>query len=265
MYLDYWGLHSAPFSNTPDRNVFFQSPQHKEAVYRLMYVIEHRKGAAMITGEVGCGKTTLLAALSNFFVDDRYDLLFIYNPAVDPTDLIRAVLFQVGDDCESHSKAVLLDRLRRRLEKQVAQGVETVLVIDEAHMISNRRTFEEIRMLLNMQINGKGLLTIILSGQPRLPRQIASLRPLSERIAMRIELPPLDAKNTAYYIYYRLKRAGLGRGIFSKQALLEVFKSSRGIPLRINNICDRCLLLGLMRKSKEITAQIARDAASETI
>jgi general secretion pathway protein A len=94
MYLEHWGLRKSPFGNVPSREVFFQSPQHEEAVRRLLYAIEHRKGVAMLTGEVGSGKTTVTKALNNYLNRDQFQFQVLSNPALQPTDLIKAILLK---------------------------------------------------------------------------------------------------------------------------------------------------------------------------
>ena len=134
MYLDYWGLHSPPFMNIPNGNVFFQSPQHMEALHRLLYIVKQRKGVVMISGEVGCGKTTLVRALENYLSKNNYFFVNIPNPALDPVDFIRAILLKLGDNAEGTSKTFLLNRLQQLLEASAEQEIETILVIDESHI-----------------------------------------------------------------------------------------------------------------------------------
>jgi len=263
MYLDYWGFKTHPFINVPNRNVFFHSPQHEEAIHRLLYNVEHRKGVAMITGEVGCGKTTLIRALINYLPENKYTVVNISNPALDPTDLVRAVLLKLGDNAESQSKTLLLDRLQRNLESNARKKMEMVLAIDEAHMIRDNSTLDEIRMMLNMHSEGRTLLTMILLGQPPLLKKISELHPLNERISMRINLEPLDFINSCKYILYRLRQAGAATGIFSRQAVRLIYEVAEGIPLRLNNICDRSLVVGMMRNSRLATAKVVRAALAD--
>lgn len=263
MYLEYWGLASSPFANAPTESLFFPSPQHEEALSRMLYVIEHRKGVAMLTGEVGCGKTTVTKILMNSLNKDKFRFQLLSNPAMDPLDLIRAILLNLGEKSVNGFKPVLLSQLQDRLVRNAAEGVNTILAIDEAHVINNRETLDELRMLLNIQHDEQFLMTIILLGQPPLLKKISELQPLKERISVKYNLTPLDQKNTLRYIIYRLKNVGAERGFFTTESILPLFQYSGGIPLRINNLCDRCLLIGYMRKSAVIDTRIVADAIDD--
>jgi type II secretory pathway predicted ATPase ExeA len=263
MYLEHWDLKKTPFGNVPARSAFFRSPQHEEALRRLLYVIEHRKGVAMLTGEVGCGKTTVIRALSDYLTKDKYQFQTISNPALQPTDLIKAILLKLGGNNGSGTKTDLLDQLQHRLLQNAEQGISTVLAIDEAHVIGNRATLDELRMLLNIQSDEEFLITLVLIGQPPLLKNIAELQPLKERISIKFNLEPLDLQNTLNYVIHRLKWAGATRGIFSREAIQALYDFAQGMPLRINNLCDRCLLIGLMRQAEIVDSIIVLDAIED--
>ncbi|MFO7709626.1 MAG: AAA family ATPase [Desulfobacterales bacterium] len=263
MYLEHYGFTQPPFANVPSRSMFFRSPQHEEALRRLLYVIENRKGVAMLTGEVGCGKTTVTKALADHLNRDRVRLQMISNPALAPEELLRAILLKLGGSAANGSKTLMLDQLQKILTDNAAAGFSTVLAIDEAHVIGNRATLDELRMLLNIQTDEEFLVTLILLGQPPLLRSIAELQPLKERIAVKFNLEPLDAVNTMRYVLFRLKGSGAGRGIFTLEAVRLIFDFSGGIPLRINNLCDRALLMGVMHDARLVDSRIVREAIED--
>lgn len=263
MYLDYWRLKKTPFGNVPDSNIFYESPQHEEALFRLLFAVKHRKGVAMLTGEVGCGKTTVSRAFIQRVSIENFEVHTLTNPALDPLDLLRAILMSLGEDAESDSKSILLTRLQKRLGRNAEQGLSTVLMIDEAHVISNRATFEELRMLLNLQLENQFLITLILIGQPPLLDKISALPPLNERIGIKYHLEPLDFVNTIRYLMFRLRRVGAERGIFTKESVKAVYDYAGGIPLRVNNVCDRSLLVGFMRKANVVNQSIVAEAIED--
>lgn len=262
-YLNYWGFQIPPFENVPDRQFFFRSTQHEEALSRLIYAVENRKGAAMLTGEVGSGKTTISRVLKESLPQDSYMVRVITNPALTPLDLLRSILYCLGDPVETDSKLTILTRLQDRLTANARQGLNTILVIDEAHMIQHRASLEELRMLLNMQNEHQFLITMIVLGQPPLLENVETLHPLKERIAVKYHLRPLDLKDTVRYILFRLKNGGADRGIFTKEAIFPIYDYARGIPLRINNICDRSLLIGLLHRARGIDTRIVNEAIED--
>ena len=262
MYLEYWGLNRPPFENVPSDRLF-RSPQHEEALVRLLYASEHRKGVAMLTGSVGSGKTTVAKAFIRQLTPDKYDFQILFNPALNPVDLIRAILLNFNENAKSDSKTVLLNQLHQRLYQNAEKGITTILVVDEAHVIEDQSTLDELRMMLNLHAGGRFLLTLILLGQPPLLVKIDTLQPLKERIGVKYHLDPLDLQNTLRYILFKMKDAGASRGTFSKEAISALHKFSEGIPLRINNICDRCLLIGFMRKSMLVDVKIVNEAIED--
>ena len=263
IYQTYWGLKEPPFENVPNRKVFFRSSQHEEALSRLMYAVENRKGAAMLTGEVGSGKTTISQVMGESLPQDRYLVRTITNPALSPLDLLRSILYEIGVETDSDSKFFLLTKLHDRLQEKQKLGIRTILVVDEAHLIQQRDSLEELRMLLNMQFEHQFLVTLIILGQPPLLLRIETLLPLKERISVKYHLKPLDLKDTVRYILFRLKSAGAERGIFTREAIFPLYEYSRGIPLRINNLCDRCMLIGMMKNAGAIDTGIVNEAIAE--
>ena len=263
MYLKHYGFRQTPFGNVPSRGMFYRSPQHEEALRRLLYVIEQRKGVAMLTGEVGCGKTTVIKALANHLSRERVRFQMISNPALAPEDLLKAILLKLGGSAGNGSKTLMLDQLQKILVDNAAAGFSTVLAVDEAHVIGNRATLDELRMLLNFQTDDEFLITLILLGQPPLLRNISELQPLKERISVKFNLQPLDLPNTLRYVLFRLKSAGAARGIFTRAAVDLLYDFTGGIPLRINNLCDRALLIGVMQNARLVDSRIVQDAIQD--
>jgi type II secretory pathway predicted ATPase ExeA len=257
------GTSKNAFWECADPQYLYRSPQHEEALRRLLYVIEHRIGVAMLTGEVGCGKTTVMKALADYLDKDKYHLETLSNPALQPIDLIKAIVLKLGGSAENGSKTVLLDQMHKLLDENAEKGISTVLAIDEAHVIGNSATLDELRMLLNIQSDDEFLITLILLGQPPLLKNISELQPLKERISIKYNLEPLDMQNTLNYVVHRLKCAGASRGIFSREAVEALYEYTGGIPLRINNLCDRCLLIGLMRQARMVDSKVVQDAIED--
>lgn len=261
MYTEHWGLDELPFENVPDPRFFYPSAEHQEALLRLFYAASNRKGAAMLTGEVGCGKTVLSRTLIQDLPPDRYEVGLIANPSLPPEDFLREILYQLGHETAQGSKLDLLHALNDLVVSNVNAGKETVVIIDEAQAIEDPDTLEELRLLLNFQLNDRFLLTLLLIGQPELKDRIASLKQLDQRIAIKFHLRPLKQEEVRSYIQARLETAGLKRQIFREDSMEAVARASKGIPREINNICDICLLLGFGSKAQEVDVALVQKAA----
>jgi type II secretory pathway predicted ATPase ExeA len=260
MYEKYWNLNEKPFENTPDPKFLYLSSQHEEALSRLIYVVKQNKGAGLLTGVFGCGKTVLGKALINSLEKDIYKIAYLANPNLEPIDLLRMLLYYLGEENPSLQKSDCLIALERILENNRKDGRKTVFIIDESHIISPQ-VFEEIRLLLNYQAEEEFLITILLLGQPELKTKIDNNKQLSQRIALRYSLEGLSEEEVKEYINHRLKIAGSkNSNIFTQEAISLIHQRSGGIPRRINQICDMSLLTGFSKHVENITKEIVEEA-----
>lgn len=268
MYLDYWGLKKKPFENTPNPDFFFYSVNHEEALTRLLYGVKERKGAVMITGDIGAGKTLLSRMLVRLLSREEkgYNIAVIVNPNLSAEDLLRELIYQFGG-LESlppvTGKLDLLHRLEDTIFESNEKGQHCVLVIDEAHVIKDEAIFEEIRLLLNFQKNDAFLMTIVLLGQPELAQRVRQHEPLAQRIAIRYNLSGLSKEEVGRYVDYRLKAAGGNREIFNVSSIEEIYKASKGIPRIINNICDLSLLMGFSSQAEQVSDAVVKAVAED--
>jgi general secretion pathway protein A len=262
MYEEYWGLTAAPFQNVPDPDFFFPSAQHREGLARLMYAVTHNKGSALLVGDVGCGKTTLSREFIVELSPDKYDVGLVTNPSLPSKDFLEEIDIQLGVVPANGSKVGLLRALNERLLENLRGGKDTVLIVDEAHCIRDPDVFEELRMLLNFQLNDRFLLTLILMAQPEIKDVIGRIVQLNQRIAIRHHLKPMDQAETARYVGFRLQQAGADRPIFSEEALRHVWQHAQGVPRVINTLCDLCLLEGYANGAKSIEVPVVAGAAS---
>src|SRR5437867_6774888 len=260
-YQDHWGLQAPPFENVPDPAYYFPSAKHEEARHRLLYAVHARKGVLLLTGEIGCGKTLLSRAIILNLPRSTYDIALVANPALPAMDFLTEVLYQLGIEATG-TKVELLHRLNDSLLANRRQGLETVLVVDEAQSIEDDRIFEALRLLLNVQLNNRFLLTVVLMGQPELKARVEAIPQLAQRIAIRYHLAPFSADETWHYIRFRLKVSGSDREIFTKDAVSQIFQQSSGISRLINSLCDLCLLLGYQEKMDQIDLPIVERAGN---
>lgn len=261
-YDAYWGLTGLPFENVPDPKFYFPTSMHEEALHRLLYGVQTRKGAVMLTGEVGCGKTLLSRELSLHLAGEQYDVALIANPSFGTEDFLTEVLYQLGIE-PATTKVHLLHLLNERLLDNYKRGKQTVMVIDEAQTIRDDQIFEELRLLLNFQLNDRFLLTLVLMGQPELNDRVMAMKQFAQRISIKYHLGFFSEQQTIEYIRFRLKAVNCTREIFSADALEIIFKQSGGIPRNINTLCDLCLLIGSMDRAARVDRRIVERAAAE--
>jgi len=263
MYLEYWGFDVYPYEIVPDLKFIYNSGHYREAMTRLTYAIMRRKGAALLTGDVGCGKTTLSRAFIQSLAQKEYHVGLITNPMLEPVEFIREILYQFGLDPASHSKHDLLNTLGEMMMRDFRENRTTILVIDEAQLLSPTN-FEEVRLLLNYQFNDRFLLNLLLIGQPELRGIIKRIEQLDSRIAIRYHLGPLAFDEMVQYINFRLARAGAKREIFTRDAFGEIHRQTKGVPRRVNNLCDMSLLIGYGMHAGNIDAAVVREAIDDT-
>ncbi len=264
MYLEYYGLKQAPFDPTPNPRFLFHSRRHREAYNHLLYGICERKGFVQLTGEVGAGKTTLCRALLEQ-LNGLFSTALILNPVLDADGLMKAIATEFGLDVKGRDRLETITLIGEFLLKQVQQGKETVLIIDEAQNLTEE-LLEQIRLLSNIETDDRKLLQIVLLGQPELRDRLNShrLRQLRQRITVRYHLAPLTRVEVGQYIQHRLELAGAqGVPYFTQPALWRVFGYSHGIPRLINAVCDKALLAGFVEQSDHITYQMVGRAIRE--
>jgi general secretion pathway protein A len=259
----YWGFKEAPFENSPNPKFLYPSPEHEDALTRLVYAVKHRKGAAMLTGEYGCGKTTLARALLQRLEPERYEVGLLVNPWWVATDFLRELLYQMGVDTPETSKFELVHMLNNLFYKNFRDGRDNVVVVDEAQLIDDDAIFEELRLLLNFQLDERSLVTLLLIGSPELRDKIHRMPHLDQRISIRCHLGRLDYEHTAGYIAHRVRTAGQPRRLFTDEAVKLIFALSHGTPREINNLCDMALFVGCSRRLPEIDREVIRQIMGE--
>lgn len=265
MYLSYYGLAEMPFNITPDPKFLYLSPTHQEALQHLLYGLQERKGFIVLVGEVGCGKTTLCRRLLNDIEGSHWDTALILNPRVDETQMLRAILTELGETPNGNGMHDLISQMQAVLLDRIAGGREIVLLIDEAQNLSFE-VLEQIRLISNLETDKQKLLQIVLMGQPELKDILAlpELRQLRQRILVHYELRNLTHHDVAHYIRHRLTLAGSqGRPRFTTWAIRLIHRYSGGIPRIINNVCDKSLLAAFIRESDEVTYWDVRRALKD--
>ncbi len=247
MYLEHFGLEEFPFSTSPDPRFYYPSAKHREALACLIYTVEQRKGFALISGEVGAGKTMLCrAALQR--LGDGVESAIVCHTSITPTQFLKAIAAEFGLEPWNKTKIQIIHLLRNFLTERARQGRNVVLIVDEAQALS-AEVLEEVRLLGNLETTTEKLMQTILVGQPELRRLVGQhrLRQLDQRITVKFHLGSLSSEDVPRYIDHRLEVAG-GSGIFTPGAKDEVAAASGGVPRLVNTICDQALLQGYRQR-----------------
>jgi general secretion pathway protein A len=261
VYQEFYNLQEKPFSLTPDPQFIYLSECHRAAIESLLYGIHHRVGFMVVTGEIGTGKTTICRTLLER-LDKNVSTAVIFNSFLTGHELLESILQDFGYSLRGKTRKELIDTLNTILIQRLSQGEKVVLIIDEAQNLSIP-VLEQIRMLSNLETEKEKMLQIILLGQSEFDHLLQSpeLRQLNQRVAIRHHLIPLTRPETESYIYQRLVIAGAQGSItFSKSALDEIYRFSKGMPRLINLLCDRALLAGFVEQTHHIDTRIIKKA-----
>ena len=264
MYETFYNLSATPFQLTPDSRFFFGSTGHSKAIAHLNYGLAQSEGFIVITGEVGAGKTTLVEWLRSQMDPAAFTIARVNTTQVSENDLFRLAMAGFGLTGEG-DKAALLQRFQDVLREHRATGRRCLLIVDEAQNLSFP-ALEELRMLSNLTVEGRTPLQTVLLGQPQFRRLLASpdLDQLRQRVLTSYHLGPLSQAETRAYIEHRLRAVGwAGDPHWDEAAFDAVFTHTGGIPRRINRLCSRVLLYGVLEEAHDITGEVVDATASE--
>lgn len=269
MYAEFFGLSQPPFSIAPDPRYLFMSERHREALAHLLYGIESGGGFVLLTGEIGAGKTTVCRRFLEH-IPEHARVAYIFNPKLTVSELLQTICHEFGVAVSHEGPGVAsikeyLDPLNAHLLQSHARGEHSLLIIDEAQALSVE-VLEQLRLLTNLETHERKLLQIILIGQPELRQMLArpELEQLAQRVIARFHLGALSEAETRQYIAHRLAVAGWqGELLFTAPALKKVHRLTRGVPRRINLLCDRALLGAYAGNSHQVSAAIVHLAAAE--
>lgn len=263
MYEEYYGLREKPFSIQPDPGFIYFLRRHELAYAMLEYGIQNRAGFSVITGEVGCGKTSLIRHLLNN-LDLNHTVGLVSNTHEDIADLLEWIMLAFGEPFDGLSQVALYDRFQNFLIQQYKKGRRVVLIVDEAQNLSVS-ALESMRMLSNINADKDQLLQIILVGQPELKEKLAmpELRQLAQRVAVDFHLEPLKQDEVDGYIRHRLEVVGREGPLFTLEACDLIAWASKGIPRSINILSDLALVYGYSMEADKIGLEIIEEVLKD--
>src|SRR5215207_8573922 len=269
MYAKFFGLQHEPFSIAPDPRYLFMSERHREALAHLLYGVRGGGGFVLLTGEIGAGKTTVCRCFLEQ-IPKRCNVAYIFNPKLTVEELLKTICDEFGIPAPHAGPGVAtvkdyVDALNQFLLKTHSVGQNNVLIIDEAQNLS-AEVLEQLRLLTNLETNERKLLQIVLIGQPELRTMLErpDLEQLAQRVIARFHLKALSSKETEHSIRHRLSVAGMTRSIpFDRKALQRIHEIARGVPRRINLLCDRSMLGAYAHGKNTVDGEVVEKAARE--
>src|SRR5579859_1795540 len=265
-YEHFFGLKEQAFSNAPDSRFYYESSQHAEAMIRMLHAVDTMKGLTVMVGDIGAGKTLLARkALEKLEQDSQYEatLLVIVHSEITAEWILKKIAHQLGVENPGETKGQVISQLYERLMKIYESGKKAVVLIDEANMLQKKEIFEEFRGLLNLEVPGRKLVSIVLLGLPELEQYLSLDPPLLQRVATKFFIKSLTRETTERYIRHRLNVAGCDRDIFSQTAYQRIFEYTKGIPRLINTICDNAMLEGYLLKREVIDVDVIEQVVKD--
>jgi len=262
-FLEFYKLKEHPFSSSIDSRFYFNSSQHAEALLRLKYAVDTMKGLAVVVGGVGTGKSTLARRMLDELDETVYEaaLLIVLHASVTTDWLMRKIAMQLGVKDIGSTKLEILGQVARKLHAIHDSGLKTVLLVDEVQMLKSQEIMEELRGLLNMEVEAGKLITLVLFGMPELEEVLSLDLPLKQRIAVKYKMTGFEQNMTQEYIKHRLNVAACKEDIFAPEAIQAIHHYSRGIPRLINTICDNSIFEGFLVKAKPIGPDVVEAVA----
>lgn len=266
MYEQFYGFSGRPFQLTPDPQFYFESTSHKKAMSYLGYGLSQGEGFIVITGEVGAGKSTLVAHLMERIDPSALTVAQVVTSALDGAELVHVVAQAFGLAVEGHDKAGALGAIERFLQDEARAGRRCLLIVDECQNL-DLAALEELRMLSNFQLGSHPLLQSLLLGQPEFRRTVAQhpgLEQLRQRIIASHHLDALDASEVEDYVCHRLAQVGWnGQPAFEPGLIDALYAHTSGIPRRVNQVMNRLLLLGAIEERDTLGLGMLDDVIAE--
>lgn len=259
----YWGLSRTPFAKQLAPSQLFDHPSHNEATARIRWAIDENT-IALITGEVGVGKTVAVRAAIDSLDPSAHTIIYVGNAGVGARGIHQHIAYHLGVAPRFHRGALISQTAELLVRERDERHKHTVLVCDEAHLLDADQ-LEQLRMLTNLEFDSDSPLTLILVGQPTLRRTLrrGSFAALDQRIAVRAHLQPLHTDQAVDYLSHHLALAGRTDTIFADDAAATLVHAARGLPRQIGNLAVAALIAGYTRNNRIIDNDCAAAAVAD--
>jgi type II secretory pathway predicted ATPase ExeA len=264
MYTAYWRLHRRPFDDVDHPQSYFPSQTHQATLLKLHYAIDHRRGAALLAGASGVGKTLLIRALLADLPERYGPRIHVRFPQLDPQQLLAYLASELtGQRGPGASADLHLQRVEGYLQDNARDGRHAVVVIDEAHMLCGSDALQTVRLLLNYHPDW----TILLAGQPGLLPALERMPEMDERLGVKCLLHRFTQDESIAYVSHRLVAAGAAdvHAVFEPPALESLHQLAEGVPRRINRLADLALLIGYAEQQQQVGVAQVEAVAEELV
>jgi general secretion pathway protein A len=268
MYKTYWQLNCRPFENCTDSRFYYPSEVHQGALLKLRYAVENARGAALLTGAAGSGKTLLINSLRRQLDACFTPMVHLVFPQMPVADLLAYLAVEIGAQPRTDAR-VTVDESVRSLQhfliENSRRGCQAVIAIDEAQLLIESGALETLRLLMNFEGPSRPALTLLLIGQPQLLPALERMPGLEARLGVKCLLRPLSLEETVSYVNHRMTAAGAQHEIFSSEALSTLHQLTGGNPRRINRLCDLALLIGYAEEQVRINSPHIEAVSNELV
>lgn len=269
MYESYWSLERRPFGAGCDPRFYYPSDAHQGTLLKLRFAVESKHAAALVIGESGTGKTLIGRLLADRLPSDCMPLVHLTYPQMPAANLLAYLARELHAPQAGGNQVPSIDEsvwaLTQVLEANAHAGKHAVIIVDEAHLIEATQTFEALRLLSNIEVDGAPAATILFVGKPALMPIFERLPQWEQRLAVKCLLRPFTVDETHAYVQHRLKEAGSAEEIFDREALDALHSISQGVPRDIHRIADLALLTALADEEQSITVARIHTVAAELV
>ncbi len=269
MYESYWRISRKPFENGFDARSYYPSEVHQGALLKLRYGIENKRGAVLLSGAAGLGKTLLVESLRRQAPETIAPFVHLVFPQMPADQLLAYLAGELGAATNTAVATSSLQESVRGISNVLAEntraGRHAVVVVDEAHLLSGREGFETLRLLLNFETDSQPGLTLLVAGQTGLLPQLDRMPGLEQRLGVKCLLRPFNLEETVSYISHRLTAAEAQAPIFDSAAMEAIYHLTHGVPREINRLCDLSLLIGYAEEQQQITAEHVEAVSEELV